>query len=116
MTVIVEGGDRLAATLGQAADQIADLDKPGRQAAEAVQRAARPPVRSGWLAASAVVQDTPEGAVAGWTAVYAGVIDQGWPGHNIRARHFAQDAAQKADWTAPYATHVQDALDTVKGK
>lgn len=84
--------------------------------AQSVLQAANPPRRSGALAGSLRVEASEtEGAVVS-DLVYAPVIEHGWPGHGIEARHFLQTAADRqAERLDPYMDTIDDALAGVEG-
>ena len=117
-TVEIRGVDRLARTAHAAANDFRDLTEPNRAAATAVASRARPPRRTGRLAASIGVLDvSPTEAAVGSGVVYAPVIEYGWPAHGIEAAGFLADAADAA-WGATqdeYGKFVDDVLATVKG-
>lgn len=116
--VEVEGADRLAATLARARADLADTTAPDREAADLVIQAARPPVRSGWLARSGTVQTIGDQVTASWTAAYAGVIHNGWAARHIRPRPWIPAAIATAETpiVAVYARHTDQALNRVTGK
>lgn len=118
LTVQVRGADTLARTAAAAADDLRDLAQVNRAAASAVASAARPPRRTGRLAASIGVQDvSATEATVGTSIVYGAVIEYGWPAHGIEARYYLADAAD-ASWQTVqnlYADAVDDAIRHVKG-
>ena len=116
--VEVRGARNLSRTAGGAAREFRDLTDPNRAAAQRVAAAARPPRRTGRLAASIGVTDvSPTEAVVGSALVYAPVIEFGWAVHGIEARGFLADAANAAwgDVQNVYADEVDRTLATVKG-
>lgn len=119
-TVRVRGADRVAATLHSAASKIKDLEQANRRVAASNARAAqaRAPRRTGRLARSTVGLAQP-GNVARVqaTVIYAGVIHNGWPRHNITPQPFIRDAveANLGQAASLYTQEVQQVLDTVKG-
>jgi hypothetical protein len=120
--VRVEGGRQLRATMKAAGDDLADLKAVNAAAAATVAAVARPraPVRSGRLASTVRPSGTKTAAIvrAGRAAVpYAGVIEFGWPGHNIEAQPFIVSAAQdtEPEWTAAYTAAVDRILSRIRG-
>lgn len=76
------------------------------------------PVRSGKLKSSLRASSTQKSGVvrAGRASIpYAGVINYGWPGHNIEAQHFMERGLElsEAEVVRLYAEAIQDALDTI---
>ena len=76
------------------------------------------PHKSGKLAASVRAGATQKAGVvrAGSKRVpYAGVINYGWPGHNIKPTHFANQAAKNTEpqWTQLYADAVQKIINRI---
>lgn len=114
--VQADGADRVAAGLGRAARDLADTEATDRAAGELVRRLARPPRRSGRLTRSAIVTDTPAGVTVGWTAVYAGVIHNGWAARNIRAQPWTRPTVGAAQTAVAglYTTHAHDAARNVR--
>lgn len=118
----MEGAAELGRTLRVAAGELRDLSSADDRAGAVIAAAARAraPRRTGRLAASVQF-----GAVAGAMAVgaggpsvpYAGVIHNGWPGHNITAQPFISDAARDTGpaWLAAYTDAVSDAVDSIRG-
>lgn len=82
-----------------------DVAAAARAGAERIRADARPPVRSGRLASSLRVQVRAGSAAVVSPLVYAGVIHDGWPRHNIAPHPFLTDAAS-GDW-------LTDAADTL---
>jgi len=116
-TIEVRGADRLARTARAAARDLRDLAAANRRVADGIMRAARPPRRTGRLAASLTPSATATEATVSSPLVYAPVIEFGWPGHNIEATHFLADAldARYGPTVAIYADTVDQALAQVKG-
>ncbi|QFG13041.1 hypothetical protein PBI_SCHIEBS_12 [Gordonia phage Schiebs] len=121
--VRIEGGARLRRTLKAAGVDMKELSAINRKAANVVATAARPtaPVRSGALARSVRAGATAKAGVvrAGNKAVpYAGPIHWGWPARGIEPHPWIADAAQatESEWVAQYFEHVEDVLDSVKGR
>lgn len=76
------------------------------------------PVRSGDLKRSLRASATQKSGVvrAGRASIpYAGVINYGWPGHNIEAQHYMERGLElsEAEVISLYAEAIQDALDTI---
>lgn len=120
--VDVDGADQLADTLAAAADNLADLRRPGDRAGDLLADDARrrAPRRSGRLRASIRAVAEPRGATvtAGGSGVrYAGVQEYGWRRRGIRPRYFMADAAAaNTDRVVDvYGDQVGDILDQVKG-
>ena len=113
----LEGADHMADTLHAAARQLGDLTAAHQAASDhlAADAAGRAPRLTGRLAGSLTATATATEAVVGSTLVYAAVIHNGWPGHNIRPTPFLTLAATTTDWPAPYLEHANDVLATVKG-
>lgn len=115
----VRGADRLARTMRAAGRDLADLSAANKDAAGTVRQAAvnRAPVRTGALRSSIRADGTPTDAVVTAGAVYAGVIEYGWPRRNITAAGYLRDGL---DTTQPatlrvYVDALGEALDHVKG-
>lgn len=120
--VRVVGGERLAATLARAADDMGDMRDGPDTAVRVVVAAARgiAPRRTGRLAhgIEGRVQRGQVGlGVGGPASVYGGVQEYGWPAHGIRPRRFLRSAAESTRpvWEPAYARELQDILETVKG-
>lgn len=115
----VEGAATLAATLRAASARLDHLDTAPGKAAREVELRARDaaPHRSGRLAASIVGRVEAGDAVVGSTLVYAPVIHNGWPGHNIRANPFLIPVAEQSagSWLGAYTDEVRAILTTVRG-
>lgn len=93
---------RFARDFKQATDEIADTSEPHRQASELIAAGIRDeaPVVTGYLVSTVYVDDL--GAAVG--AIYAGVVHDNNP--------YAERAIDRVDWLAPFADHVDDALDS----
>lgn len=118
--VKVEGARTFRRTLRRAGDDLSELRAAHAAVAGLVASAARPPVRSGRLAATVRPAGTKTAAIvrAGFATVpYAGPVHWGWPDRGIEAQPFAVDAAQQTEpaWVAIYTDEVQRILDKVKG-
>ena len=116
-SVEVIGLDRLQSTLDAAAEKLEDLTKVNQEVATAVAAAARPPRRTGRLAASVKPKPTATEAVVVVSAPYAAVIEYGSTRRHIRANPFLTTAFAdtQTTTTAMYAKAVQDIADDVKG-
>lgn len=118
-TIEVEGATELRATLAKAGADLDDFhDAHGKVAALVGRRAAQlAPKVSGALAASMSPTAENTAALIGFGVVYAGVIEGGWPRHNIAATRFATTAAQETEdaWLGIYAARVDDIVGSVKG-
>ena len=112
----LKGAAQLAKGLRQAGADLKDLRDINEQAAQIVAPAAKAlaPQRSGRLAKSiqkaGVVRAGNNGKVK-----YAGVINYGWPKHNIKATMFANKAAKNTEpqWTQLYADAVQKIINRI---
>lgn len=116
----VRGADRLRRTLKRAGVDLDELKAVNRDVAGIVTRAARPPQRTGRLAATVRPGATRRAAIvrAGRATVpYAGVIHWGWPRRNITAQPFLSRAATATEprWTAVYFRRVETIIDKIKG-
>jgi phage gpG-like protein len=118
-SVVVVGADRLQATLRRAARDVGHMDRAAASVGSQVTRDARgrAPKRTGRLARSITPRVVAPDVEIGSTLVYAGVIHNGWPRHNISAQPFLADtlAADQPRIVATYAADVDRALDNVKG-
>lgn len=119
MPVKVIGADTVASTMRSAAEDLADLAKAQRQAADLIAQTASAlaPKRSGKLAASIQGEVITGTAVVGTPLVYAPVIHNGWPRHNIRPTPYLTDAADTTQdkWLGYYGDNVQAVCDKVRG-
>ena len=117
--ITVIGGSELSLTLHELSVGLDDLELANEGAAELLLERARPrtPRRSGRLAASGRVDATREGAAIEFTEIYAGVIHNGWPAHNIDAQPWLLDTIQDDASSAVdvYREYVGDLLHHVKG-
>jgi phage gpG-like protein len=118
--VTIEGQDTLARTLDDAAGKLAEMPEADAKAAAIVAGHAKTlaPKRSGRLAGSiGVTRDGPDTYVAA-TVVYAGVIEYGWPRHNIAANPYMAPAAEYAEpaVSAVYGDAVAQAISRVRGR
>lgn len=103
---------RFADDLDEVAGAIADHSSADRALSEDLAASIRgaAPVASGYLAGS--VSATEDGVEV--AAVYAGVIDQGWPARNIRAAGYIDSGLDGVDLAQPYVDHADDALDHLR--
>ena len=119
VTVTLEGGTNLQATLRAQARGLADLSVPNKRAADIIVTAARmrAPRRSGRLAGSLRGSGEPDAAVVEAGPVYAPVQEYGWPRRHIPAQPFLVNSADATEsaWTSTYQADLQDRLDHVKG-
>lgn len=119
------GARNLARTLTKAGIDLANLKDANKQAVDIVKpvMVATAPKRTGALARTTRTSATQKagniraGNRATGKVPYAAVINYGWPAKGIRARHFAQHAAQSTEpaWVANYTRFVNDILSKVKG-
>ena len=116
-SITVRGVDRFQRTVGDAADQLRNLAVANRQVADGVRRAARPPRRTGRLAASLTVAASPTEATVSSGLVYAPVIEYGWAGHNIEPTGFLTEAldGRYAATVDVYGAVIDTAISNVKG-
>ena len=117
MPVTVKGADRLAAGMGQAADELARMTDTHRQVARLVAQACRPPRRTGKLAGSIRPDGGADGALVEATAPYAAAVEGGVPSRGMKAQPFLRNAVRstQSTWLELYARGAQDVLDDVKG-
>lgn len=118
----VEGGRELRRTLRQAGDDLQDLSKAHREAAEIAAKAssALAPVRSGRLRDTIRAAGTKTAGIvrAGFKRIpYAGPIHWGWTKRNIKPNPFISQGAQDSEgrWIRVYEDAVDQALEKVKG-
>ena len=121
----VEGGRQLRRTLRQAGDDLQDLSKAHREAAEIAAKAssALAPVKSGRLRDTIRAAGTKTAGIvrAGNNrssgVPYAGPIHWGWAKRNITANPFISQGAQDSEgrWIRVYEEAVDQALQKVKG-
>lgn len=116
----LKGARELARGLKQAGADLKDLRQVNKQAAQLVVPEAKSlaPHKTGRLAASVRAGATQKAGVvrAGSKRIpYAGVINYGWPGHNIKPTRFATKAAKNTEpqWTQLYADAVQKIIDRI---
>lgn len=115
----VEGADRLARTLREAADDLRDLTAANDDVAGLVARAGASlaPRLTGTLAQSLTGDSDADEAVVVSTLAYAGVIHNGSPRRGIAGRPFAQKGATttQARWLPIYSRALADAIKKVRG-
>lgn len=118
-TVTVQGAETLVRTLRRADDRIHHLETVNHQVARTLTARARAaaPRRSGFLSASGRELATADYAAVEFTAVYAGVINFGWPARNITPQPFATGAVRDSQpqVLAMYGHELDSILDDVKG-
>ena len=117
----LKGAAQLAKGLRQAGADLKDLRDINEQAAQIVAPAAKAlaPQRPGRLAKSIRAGATQKAGVVragnNGKVKYAGVINYGWPKHNIKATMFANKAAKNTEpqWTQLYADAVQKIINRI---
>lgn len=117
----LKGAAQLAKGLRQAGADLKDLRDINEQAAQIVAPAAKAlaPQRSGRLTKSIRAGATQKAGVVragnNGKVKYAGVINYGWPKHNIKATMFANKAAKNTEpqWTQLYADAVQKIINRI---
>lgn len=119
-SIQLKGASELARGLKKAGADMKDLRQVNKEAAQIVVPEAKSlaPHKSGKLAESVRAGATQKAGVvrAGSKRVpYAGVINYGWPGHNIKPTHFANQAAKNTEpqWTQLYADAVQKIINRI---
>ena len=119
MTTSVEvvGAQAMQSSLHAAAKKVQDLTPVNREVASTVASAVKAPRRSGRLAGSIRPEATATEARVVSDVSYAGVIENGWPKHNIRAQNFVKEAFANTQATteAMYEKALQGVADDVKG-
>ena len=121
--VKVTGADRVARTMHDLADDLADLSQPGAAAAEQVAAAAQgyAPRRTGRLRASIEAKATRDGATitagVGIVRPYPAVQEYGSSRRGITATHYMRQAAESRERAAvsEYETAVARATDKIRG-
>ena len=112
------GGDNLARPLGQAGDQLMDMDRANDQAGSIIAHAAsgRAPVVSGYLRSTIHASTAGNTVTVGSDAIYAGPIHWGWAARNIAANPFLTDAVAETEgrWSEAYVSEVDRIVDTVE--
>lgn len=115
--VEIIGADRLASTARRAARDLDALAPPETGRKVALRGRIEAPRLTGRLAAS-VTAGTQSGDVVVFSRlVYAPVIHNGWPGHNISANPFLARALHnsKGEIAGDYTAEAQKALGKVQG-
>lgn len=116
----VEGGPALRSSLRKAGHDLQDLKDVHKDAAQIVVAAARPPVKSGRLAASGRAAGTANAAIMRWGGAsirYAGPVHYGNPAHHMEPQPFGTEAARGTEpvWTHLYEDKVDNILGHIKG-
>lgn len=121
-SVKVVGLGALIRSLKEAERDIEDLKDANAEAARIVLEEARrgAPRRTGRLSASGRTNRAAKKAsvMFGRASVpYAGVIEYGWPAHNIKAQPYLIPAVEhtREQWLGAYEKNLQALLDSVKG-
>lgn len=106
---------QLADDFRRAGVELADLDPANTEAGRVVIAAARPPRRSGALAASLRADAGPNGVTFASSARYWTFAHFGAPRHNVRAQPWYPQAIQVStdDLVAIYAAHARTTLDKI---
>lgn len=107
--------DQLARDLRAAGAELDDLEPSNREAGRVVLAAARPPRRSGVLAASLRADVTGRDIVFASTARYWTFVHWGAPRRHMRARPWYPEAVNHSrdDIVAAYAEHAADTLKQI---
>jgi hypothetical protein len=115
--VEIIGAARFSRTARAAADDIRDMHPAEAGRLVAARARAGAPKRSGRLAGSMTAGTDGGDVVVSSRLIYAPVIHNGWPGHNISANPFAARALtnSRGEIERIYAAEAQDALGNVKG-
>lgn len=116
--LVLEGERELSRTLGHAADELVGEDVNRKVADRLLERAdPHTPREGGALAASGSTSADAEGGTVTYDEVYAGVIHNGWPDHNIDAQPWLADTVrdQQSDLVDVYVDHTEDLLRQVHG-
>lgn len=117
--VQVDGDTRLSRTLRGAGRDLENLTGAHAEAARIVAAGvrSRAPRRTGYLASTVRPVTDVDAAVVAVGAVYAPVIANGWPAHNIKPNPFASNGVESTEpaWLDAYRDAVEDALRKVKG-
>lgn len=123
LSLDVKGLRTLARTLKRAGADMNDLKAAYLKTANAVKPEIKTaaPRRSGRLSRSVRASATQKSGVvrAGSKSVpYAGPINYGWPGHNIRPRYFMQDGLVQAQDEVDdiFAEALQKAISQIHGE
>lgn len=107
--------DQLGRQLHAAGVQLADLEPVNAEAGRVVDSAARPPRRSGALAAASRADATAHGVTFASTARYWTWVHWGAPRRHIKARPWFLEALerQRTEVLAVYARHASDTLKQI---
>lgn len=107
--------DQLAADFRQLGVDLADLDPANTEAGRVVVATARPPRRSGALAASLHAAAGVNGVTFASTARYWTFVHFGAPRHNVRAQPWYPEAIRTStdQLVAIYAAHARKSLDKI---
>lgn len=118
----LKGAATLRRTLRQAGEDLEDLKEANSRAAKVVEGAAHQdvPKVTGKLDSTIRSSGTKTAGIirAGRKSVpYAGVVQWGWPAHNITPQPFATDAAKRTEptWGRIYTEAVDTAIARIKG-
>lgn len=118
-SVEIVGADRFARTMLAAASDIAHPTQAASEAGRVVQEqgSRNAPRRTGRLAGSIRARTSGGNAEIGSDLIYAPVIHNGWPAHNIRANPFLRRALDQraTQIVAIYTREMSNALKQVKG-
>ena len=116
-SVTVTGADAMQSSLKAAARKVDDMTAINREVAATVAAAVKAPRKTGRLAGSVRPQGTKNEAAVVVDQPYAGVIENGWAGHNISAFNFVKNAFASTESTtmAMYEKAMQSTLNDVKG-
>jgi HK97 gp10 family phage protein len=114
----VEGNERLASTLADAAEQITDMEQASQKAGQLLEQraSANAPVASGALARSVKAQVEGNEVTVGSDLTYAAVTEYGG-GNNIPAQPYMGPALEASEGLVLqiYTEQAEAALATVKG-
>jgi hypothetical protein len=115
--VEVVGAERFAATARTAARKLDQLAPDAAGRLVALRGRSEAPRRSGRLAGSVTAGTDGGDVTVSSRLIYAGVIHNGWPGHNISANPFLARAltSSKGEIQRTYTADAQDALSHIKG-
>lgn len=107
----------VADQLRAAGHDLSDLAAADRRAADLVRAAARPPVRTGRLAASLTADVTAGGVAFASSARYWTFVHYGAPRAGVRANPWWREAVRvnEDEVAAVYAAHVQDTVKGIRG-
>lgn len=107
--------EQLAVELRAAGVKLADLEPVNTEAGRVVAAAARPPRRTGTLAAGSRSVASPGGVTFASTARYWTFVHYGAPRRNIKAHPWWPEAiaATRTEVLAVYTRHATDTLKTI---